>query len=306
MRFLKFILMAAMALSFMARPDTALAQKQVGYGRLIVNDFLGDGHDRWRSGSIAASHVFGAPWSGGLPAQAGENIELRILGQVIAPANLVSPAVGDRPYAGALSLGAHTHFKPKKIDYALGVDLVLLGPQTGLADLQSSLHSGFGLAGPSASVLANQIGNDVALAAVAEAGRVFDLGAHTEIRPFAEVRLGVETLFRVGFDLGVGSGLANDLWVRDPVSGHRYRTMSRPDRGFSYTVGADVSVIENSLFLPASSGVAPERFRSRLRAGVQWQGKKHSVFYGASWLSPEFQGQSGGQVVGAIRVKIDF
>ncbi|GAA6206852.1 hypothetical protein NBRC116601_01450 [Cognatishimia sp. WU-CL00825] len=233
MRFLRFLAVAGLAFALLSPLKGANAQTQVGYGRLIVNDFLGDGHDRWRSGSIAASHIFGTPWGGALPTRPGENIELRILGQIIAPENLVSPGVGDRPYVGALSLGVHTHFKPKMIDYSLGADVVILGPQTGLADLQSWLHQGFGLAGPSASVLANQVGNDVKLAAVAEAGQVFNIGANSQIRPFAEARFGLETLLRVGFDLSIGANMANDLWVRDPVSGQRYRTMRRAESGLS-------------------------------------------------------------------------
>ncbi len=285
---------------------TSVAAEQVGYGRLIVNDFLGDGHDRWRSGSIAASHVYGAPWQGALPSSPWENYELRILGQVIAPANLRSPTAGDRPYAAALSLGLHTHFQRNAIEYSMGGDVTVVGPQNGISDFQSWLHDRFGIEGPSDAVLSSQVGNEIAFTGVLEAGRVFALGAKAEARPFIEARAGDETLLRAGVDLTFGTSGPQDLWVRDPISGHRYRTMARQDRGVSFLLGADVAYVDSSIFLPASSGVTVEDTRSRVRAGIHWQGKRHSVFYGASWLSPEFVGQDSGQVVGALRINFDF
>lgn len=281
--------------------------EELGYGRLIVNDFLGDGHDRWRSGSIVGSHVFGPEWTGSLPHSMGEIIELRIMGQTLTPANLSSPAAGDRPYAGALSVGAHTHFQSASaIEWTLGGDLTLIGPQTGLADFQNWLHDQLSIPGASSSVLSSQVGNAVYLTAVAEAGRSFDIGSNASLRPFAEARLGDETLLRAGFDLTIGHFGSNDILVRDPVTGQRYSTM--PDRplGVSFLLGADTAYVDSSAYLPSSSGVGLENARHRVRAGINWQGKRHSVYYGASWLSPEFTAQAEGQIVGAIRIKIDF
>ena len=46
--------------------------------------------------------------------------------------------------------------------------------------------------------------------------------------------------------------------------------------------------------------------RTRLRAGLHWQGKKHHLFYGVTYLSEEFEMQYEGQVVGAIRLDFRF
>lgn len=284
---------------------TAQAE-EIGYGRLIVNDFLGDGRDRWRSGSVIGSHVFGPQWTGELPANPGEIFELRIMGQVIAPQSLTAPAAGDRAYAGALSVGLHTHFERNATEFSLGSDLTIIGPQNGLGDFQSWLHDQFGVAGPSNAVLNSQIGNQFTLGAVAEVGRRIALGTNAELRPFAELRLGDENLVRAGFDLTLGTFGQNDLLVRDPITGLRYSTMGSRPQGVSFIVGADTAYVDSSVYLPASGAATLENARHRVRAGFNWQGKSHSVYYGASWLSPEFSGQSEGQVVGAVRVKLDF
>lgn len=280
--------------------------EQIGYGRLLVNDFIGDGKDRWRSGSIAASHVLGRDWSGELPYEFGQIVEVRVLGQVIAPSNLNGATAGDRAYAGALSLGAHTHFARQGFDFAIGGDLVIVGPQTGLGNLQDWLHKRVSMPGSSSTVLANQIGNDVSFTGVAEIGRSFDLAENVNIRPFAEARVGDETLIRTGFDLVLGQFGQNGMLVRDPVSGQRYETIQGDGDGYSFMVGADVAYVDNSIYFPASFGVSHEEQRTRVRIGIQHRNENRSLYYGASWLSPEFKGQAEGQVVGAARIKFHF
>jgi hypothetical protein len=39
---------------------------------------------------------------------------------------------------------------------------------------------------------------------------------------------------------------------------------------------------------------------------LQWEGERASVFYGVSYLSPEFDQQQGGQTVGALNVNLRF
>lgn len=280
--------------------------EQIGYGRLIVNDFLGDGHDRWRSGSIVGSHMFGQPWQGQHPDGFGDIIELRILGQVIAPANLQTPDPVDRPYAGALSLGAHTHFERGGFDVALGADVTLVGPSSGIGDLQSWLHDAFGIAPPSDAVLGSQVADKVSLTGVAEVGYEVEVSENARIRPFVEARAGDETLLRAGFDLTIGQFGHDELLVRDPISGQRYQTTYQNRQGWSFLAGADFAVVDSSIYLPASFGVTLEDTRERYRLGLNWQGESSSVYYGATWLSPEFTGQSEGQVVGAIRIRFDF
>lgn len=290
----------------LALSGQAAKAEQIGYGRLIVNDFLGDGHDRWRSGSIVGSHIFGQDWSGAHPDGFGDIVELRILGQVIAPANLTAPAAGDRPYAGALSVGAHTHFQRGGFDVALGGDMTLVGPSSGIGDLQSFLHDAFSISGPSDAVLGSQVGDRIAFTGVAEVGYALKFGETAQLRPFIEARAGDETLVRAGFDLTFGQFGKGELLVRDPISGQHYQTIHNNQPGWSFLLGADLAYVDSSIYLPASSGVTPEDTRERYRLGINWQGEQSSVYYGATWLSPEFTGQSEGQVVGAIRIRFDF
>ncbi|MDC0738872.1 DUF2219 family protein [Cognatishimia sp. SS12] len=292
-------------LSLGATAPSAEAE-QLGYGRLLVNDFFGDGHDRWRTGSIVGSHVFGPSWSGALPESFGEVIELRILGQIIAPENLAMPSPVDRSYAGAISVGAHTHFQQRGLEFALGADVTFTGPQTGLGDFQSWLHGQFDFVGPSSTVLNSQIGNAVHLDAVAEVGHSYQLGQMATARPFLEARAGTETLVRAGVDVTFGTMTNGSLLVRDPVSGQRYRAIEGGETGVSFVVGADIAYVDSSVFIPGNSAAVMEDSRHRLRAGLLWQGESHSIYYGASYLSPEFTSQDEGQIVGALRVKIDF
>ena len=286
------------------QPNTATAE-QIGYGRLFVNDFIGDGQDRWRSGSIVGSHVFGQVGQSNQPEAFGDVIELRILGQVIAPDNLQVFDAGDRRYAGALSLGAHTHWQQQGVEFSLGADVTLVGPSTGLAELQSGFHDLIGLQDPADAVFDNQIGDKVVLTGVTEVGYTFDLGGNASLRPFVEARIGDETLMRAGFDLVIGQFGQDEMLVRDPVSGQRYQTIRNNQPGWSLIAGADVAHVDGSIYLPASSVTMEER-RERYRLGLNWQGGKASVYYGATWLSPEFAEQGEGQVVGAVRIKLRF
>lgn len=276
----------------------------IGYGRLIVNDSLGDFRDRWRTGSVAASHVWGPDWTGALPGRPFDILEFRVLAEVIYPLSYNAPRAGDRPYAAAWSFGMHTHFQRGGWDLATGADLVITGPQTGLPDFARALHEVLSLPKPSRAVLAGQVPNGFHAAAVVEAGRDLSLGGAT-LRPFVELRAGVETLARVGFDLTIGPAGQGELLVRDPVTGHRYRTITGDATGFSFVAGADIARVTDSLYLPASTNTLTDS-RHRLRAGLHWQGEKWQGFYGLTWLGPEFVGQQSGQLVGAVRIKFTF
>lgn len=279
-------------------------RSRIGYGRLIVNDLLGDGKDRWRTGSYASSRIYGYGWEGSAPADFGQLLEVRLLGQVIAPESLASPAAGDRAFAGALSVGLHTHVERSGWQYSIGGDLVVIGPQTGLDGFQNWLHGWTNGDRHSDQVVASQIGNKIRPTLVAEVGRDVALSETARLRPFAELRAGDETLMRLGFDMHFGATGLQDLLVRDPVSGQRYRTMYE-GKGTSFVIGGDVAYVANSVYLP-SDGAELKDTRSRLRAGVHWQGDNVAAFYGLTYLGEEFEGQDEGQVIGAVRLRITF
>ena len=303
---IRFVAAACLALLFLPQDAAAQTRERIGYGRLITNDDLADGQDRWRSGSFASSRIWGNGWGGVLPQRPGEILELRLGAEIISPENLVNRAPDDRPYAGALSAGLHTHFMRGGAEIALGADLVFLGPQTRLDRLQGAFHDLVNVSKASAQTRATQVGNAIHPTLVAEAGREVFLQGNTTLRPFVEARAGVETLVRAGVDMTIGNLGQGDLLIRDSTSGHRYRTMPDAGDGVAFVLGADLASVADSAFLPSSSGVLPRDTRGRLRAGVHWQGGPATLFYGLTYLGKEFQGQDEGQVIGSVRIDINF
>ncbi len=304
---LRYMLAACLALTLTAQESAAQTRERIGYGRLITNDYLADGSDRWRSGSFASSRIWGRGWSGVLPQQPGEILELRLGAEIIAPQNLANRAADDRPYAGALSAGLHTHFERFGSEFALGVDIVLVGPQTRLDQFQGAFHDLVGVSKASARTRAEQVGNAISPTFVGEAGREVTFGSGaTRLRPFIEARAGVETLVRAGVDVTFGDLGQGELMIRDTVTGQRYRTMPEDFGSFAFVMGADIASVASSKFLPASSGVEVRGSRARVRGGMHWQGGPAAVFYGLTWLGKEFESQDEGQFVGSIRIDLNF
>lgn len=288
-----------------AAPSAAQERPFLGWGRLFNNDLIGDGHDRWRTGSYTVSLAFGPSWSGVLPARPGEIVEVRLGAEIIAPSDLSDPAPDDRRYVGALTVGAHTHFRLGQAETSAGLNLVATGPQTGLGTFQRNIHDWFGLDAP--EVLDEQIPDGLYPTALVELGRSYRFAENVVLRPFAELQAGVETYVRVGADLAVGQQWLDSLLVRDASTGQRYVTI-RGNRtpGISVSVGGDVAHVFDSAFLPSDSAATLEDTRPRLRAGLHWQGERADVFYGLTWLGKEFEQQDGTQVIGSLRVNLDF
>ena len=281
-------------------------RRALGYGRLTSNDFIGDGQDRWRTGSVTMSRAWGYSWDGTAPLQFGELLETRVQGQILTPDNLKQVNLNDRPFAGVLSIGVHTHMYNRGLEYAVGVDLVVIGPQTRLDQLQREVHNLFGSDKASDAVLALQIGNQIRPTFVAEIGQTFSLSPSLDIRPFVEVRAGDETLARVGADITIGTVTKGELLSRESITGQRYRLIYQSAPGYSLVVGGDIAYVSDSVYLPENRGYQLTSHRDRLRAGVHWQGENASVFYGLTYLGQEFSGQSEGQITGSIRVKLRF
>ena len=280
-----------------------LERTTLGWGRLFTNDLIGDGKDRWRTGSYAVSVVRGVQWTGQPPADIGEMLEWRFRTEVIAPADLSRPATGDRRYVGAFSFGLHTQFTAGGLESSIGVDLVATGPQTGIGSFQKRVHRLVGMDRPRA--LSDQIGNAITPTLIAEAGHSFRFGDSVSVRPFAEVTAGVETMARVGGDVLIGRMGQNAIRLRDEVTGQRY-TAGPLDAGLALSFGGDVARVYDSQFLPPGQGYSLTDDRVRLRAGVGWQGQKLGVFYGVTWLGREFQAQPDSQVVGSLSLHLRF
>lgn len=279
---------------------------KLGFGDFLNNDFLGDGHDRWQSSSYTASWIRGTEWTGQMPSDPGDILEYRMQARIIQPADLDTPAPGDRLYSTSYSLGAHTHFNYGLHEVSLGADLVVTGEQTGLPAFQSSVHDALNIDGPSAATRANMIADGIHPGFVVELGHPMSLSDSAEIRPFAELRTGDETLIRSGVDLYLGGIIENNLLSRDQVTGQRYTTVKgQAESGLGFVVGGDIAQMGNSIYFPATGPDMVDN-RTRLRAGVLWQDEKNSVFTGMTWMSEEFVTQPEAQVVGSIRLKFEF
>ena len=296
-----------LSLLMVAEAVDAGPREKLGYGRLVTNDYFGDGKDRWRTGSLTSSRVWGSEWAGQAPARFGDLIELRLSSEIFAPSNVNRPAAADRPYAGALSIGAHTHFKWQGFDTALGADMVVTGAGTGLGAFQREVHKILGATVPSQTTLDDQISGGLHPTFVGEMSRDVALTPNLRLRPFLEGRAGAETMVRAGVDLTFGQIGRGELLVRESVTGHRYRVVRDEDvTGFTFLLGADVAHVADSIYLPEERGYELTESRDRVRAGVHWQGESSSAFYGVTYLGEEFEAQTEGQLVGSLRIKFSF
>ena len=124
-----------------------------------------------------------------------------------------------------------------------------------------------GMLGVQKADLSDQIGNAFYPTLRAELGRDFALSGQVNLRPFIAAQAGVETMVRAG---------------------------------------GDVAHVFSSALLPAGGAAEASDTRGRLRAGLAWQGEKSSAFYGITYLTPEFDSQPAGQLVGSVNLNLRF
>ncbi|QQA42090.1 lipid A-modifier LpxR family protein [Pelagovum pacificum] len=303
MRLLGSALLLAAAL--IAAPAHAQERAILGFGRIFNNDLLGDGQDRWRTGSYTWSLVHGTGWTGQRPESFGALIDYRFHSEIIAPDRLNGTGSRSRLYAGIFSVGAHTHFRRGLLDYSLGGDLVITGPQTRIDDVQEWFHEL--ISAPRVDQATNQVGDNTHLQGTAEVALPMRQTEALQFRPYAELQAGVENLVRVGGDIVFGEMMQDDLLLRDSVTGHIYRGTEGDVSGLAFVAGADMTWISDSLYLPESGRATLTEERMRYRAGVHWQPAPDlSFFYGMTYLSEEFDEQPEGQVLGSVKLNIYF
>jgi hypothetical protein len=284
-------------------------RRVLGFAAITTNDDIPGTtiEDRWRSGALSLHLVHGRGWTGAGPVGFGEVLEFRARAEIITPESVDDPQPGDRPYAGALTFGVHSHMRRGLNELRLGAEVVVTGPQTGLSDLQENLHElQDGLPDPSAAA-EDQIGDAAYFALSGEVARPFTLGAGVQARPFAAARAGDETFARAGVDLVGGSLASGGLLLRDPVTGQLVEAVRGAATGFGWSAGLDVAAVAGSVYLPDEDGVpGPEEMRGRARLGAAWAGERWAVTLGAAYLTEEFDGQDEGQVVGALGLTFGF
>jgi len=300
-------LLIIIAAFLIAGPAVAQSRDTIGTGRLFTNDYFGDGGDRWRTGSYSFSLLQGPAWTGAAPDDFGALLEYRLRSEIIAPEALNGTGSDDRAYVGAVTAGIHSHISSGNWDLSAGLDMVITGPQTGTADAQDWFHNVVGAPAVSEAVQDNQIGNGVHPTVLAEAAYPVQVGATTTLRPFAEVQYGVEDMVRVGADVLIGSVLQGNLWLRDSPSGQLYSGVQNGAFGTGFAFGADYAIVGDSAYFPAEFGTDATDNRLRVRAGVHSRlASEANFFYGLTYLSEEFEGQDGGQVVGSLKLDFNF
>ncbi len=164
----RFLIVALVSLLIPIASAQAGDRSLIGYGRLITDDFIGDGKDRWRRGSVASSRVWGPEWAGELPTGVGKSLELRLGAEIIAPESLDAFNRNDRRYGTSLPISTHTQYLAGQTEVSAGGDLVFVGPQTDLSQFQGALHNALSVPELVDSVLNNQIRNSINLTAALE------------------------------------------------------------------------------------------------------------------------------------------
>lgn len=274
----------------------------LGTSSMFSNDYFGDGEDRWRTGSYSLSTFYGNDWNGDMPAEG--LIEFRFRGEVIAPTDASQhPTPGERPFVGVTGIGGARHFMLGRAQARLGGEFTFIGPQTGVSSLVTEAHDMLGFKVPHAAT--GQLDDDViptASFALARQHKPTQTRPF-EIRSFMSAQAGVETFARIGFDAFFGAGTNRSMMARDVVTGQMLSVvvMDR-ETGLAPTLGMDITHVWDSRYLPSSSGLTAKKWRMRVRGGLRNYGRNRDLFFGMTWLSPEYEGQPGGQVVGSISI----
>ena len=177
-----------------------------------------------------------------------------------------------------------------------------MGEQTGLLGLQEELHESFDLEIPALDDF--QIEDQVALDLSGEVARAYPLGS-ASLRPFVEAQLGSEDLIRVGADLTWGAMATGALMLHTVATGQRVPAMTAAD-GLSFSLGADLAWVEDSIYLPKALGYELTPTRQRVRTGGNLTQGRVDIFYGITWLGEEFQAQPEGQYVGTFQLRVAF
>lgn len=302
------ILLAALAAVALLPSPNASAQSAerslVGVSRIFNNDFLGDGKDRWRTGSYQASATWGF-FGDSAPDRPFALMEYRLRAEILAPESLArTTSFPDRPYAGVIGLGAFTHMERGAYNISFGGELAFVGPSTGLGRFQTWVHERLSIQTP--QMLAEQLPNRVYPTVQAEVSRDIEFGTGI-LRPFGEVQAGLETYARVGFDAVFGRNLSRNFFLRDPVTGQLMTNVrASDDASWGFMVGGDVAFVDSSRLLPVSRGYRVKQNRTRLRAGIVREAEGGGLFYGVTYLGPEFERQREGQVTGSLHLRLNF
>ncbi len=274
-----------------------------GYASSFTNDFFGDGHDRWRSASYQGSLFYRLP-DGGL----ADHVEWRARAEIVSPWTPAEQPGFDRPFVTAIGIGVFGHRRFGVLQGRAGAELLSIGSETVLAELQLAAHDRLNLKKSfhMTDESHESVENSVAFRLSTELAYQFALNDNLAIRPYALVTGGAEQVGTFGADLLIGSIAGQNVWTRDVTTGRLVSPQAHLAEGVSFVAGWDSSFVESSYLIPDDSSARLLDERSRARAGVQLNGAMGNIFIGQAWLSEEFEGQVEAQRVGMMSISFIF
>lgn len=300
--FVRWMLAVSMAISFVV-PALADENSNAHVESLFTNDFFGDGRDRWHTGSLSLSIVQSDSGQIALGRSEHGATEWRFRTEIISPSNTETPHPSDRYYVGLLSAGIHRHAYQNGWGVSYGLDFIATGPGTGMGRFQKWFHGLFGQ--DVSKSLSKQVKNAIYPTVTFEIGHSIALSDQITARPFMEMQAGAETLGRVGFDLDFGQHC--EISPRDVTTGFRYAFGCNSSASTNHlTLGADLTKVFDSHLVAGPVDLQIEDYRARVRLGGLTRTNGADFFYGVTWLSEEFRGQLGSQVLGSISVNFRF
>lgn len=295
--FLLFTLLLAAPAKSQDRPDY---RGEVGS---LTNDYFGDGHDRWRSGSYQRSY-----YSEGRRSQWADGIELRARSEIVTPWTPSRQPGGDVPYSTALGAAVLLHNRVLGFDTRLGGEVLLMGDASGMERVQSTFHDTLEMGSsfdPSRHDL-DRVENGVALRFGSEIGRVVTLGPTHMLRPYIDASFGADQSAGAGLDFVAGPLAGARIWTRDVVTGRLLTPQVNQIGGTSWVAGWDVRAVEKSVHFPDHSAVTLAPIQKRARIGVQVSSGVANFFFGQAWMSPTFEEQAEPQRLGMLSVAFIF
>ncbi|MGD1923694.1 MAG: lipid A-modifier LpxR family protein [Paracoccaceae bacterium] len=292
----------------------------------IWNDRIGDGQDRYKTGGMTQSWVFPETLflDERLIPGSVSAFELQGRGFIATPDNTqAGGGVSDRPFVQYVGVGAYLRSwdRPDRIDATTtgvletraGVEVGWQGEPLPLFEIQEALHDDTQVALSSANTVDGEFLVNLELEGVyrrQSSTRYLDL----DIAPFVRVSTGMrENSIRGGMDVIIGSSLAARTWNREPAIGALLPGGSQQRGGFHWAlwIGGDVGYIASDVFLDGGftadgPDVAREELTTRFRAGLMLEYDPFAIVYSINWLSPEFDLQPEGQLIGAVSLKYRF
>lgn len=300
MKMTSYLLATVTALAVTASPLAAQVLIPDGEVSNFTNDYFGDGHDRWHSGSYQKSYFFDEITG----SQLFKKLELRGRTQIVTPWKGDVVAGEDRPYSSAIALGAFVHGSAGILETRAGGEFIISGDQTGLPNLQAFAHDSLGMSGSYNPLTRDDPHLDDAFGFRGEAEVAFksQMSETFMMRPFAEQTFGVDQASTVGVDVVWGTLSANEVWTRDAVTGQLLSASKRNADLFTLVAGVDYSNVSKSMHFEEGSYAELQNEQYRVRVGSITRIHNMTLFFGQTWLSEQFVGQPEVQRVGSMAI----